>query len=114
MKAPVTILLVEDDEDDRFFFLEALREIDNAVLYAVATNGRLALDRLRDAHPLPDMIFTDINMPVMNGLECLTALKQNPATKHIPVVILSGEISVSQKACYLGASAFIKKALIGE
>eukprot|EP01035_Chromulina_nebulosa_P054372 gene54372-74484_t len=69
-----SILLVEDDKDDQEFFIEAIKDIENVTLYFVANNGKEALDKLRNSKVLPDLIFTDINMPVMNGIECLTAI----------------------------------------
>jgi len=108
MKTSKSILLVEDDKDDQNFFIQALREIENATLYHVANNGKEALDKL-DNPVLPDIIFMDINMPVMNGIECLSAIIKNPQIKDIPVVMLTtdtGKIDIVRK---LGAKAFIKK-----
>jgi CheY-like chemotaxis protein len=109
MKAPLTVLLVEDDQDDQFFFIEAIGEIENVTLYAVANNGKEALDLLQHSVSRPDLIFTDLNMPVMDGLECLSEIMNNPETKGIPVVVLSTDCARTDQACKLGAKAFIKK-----
>ena len=109
MKTSKSILLVEDDIDDQEFFIEALSNIENVTLYAVANNGKEALDKLKDSEILPDIIFTDINMPVMNGIECLSELIKNPQTMNIPVFILSSSTPHGELACTLGAKAFIKK-----
>jgi CheY-like chemotaxis protein len=109
MKTAKSILLVEDDQDDQIFFIEALSEIENATLYDVANNGKEALDRLQNQVMLPDLIFMDINMPMMNGIECLTEIIKNPKTTNIPVVMLTtdtGRIELARKS---GAKAFIKK-----
>ena len=108
------ILLVEDDKDDQDFFIEALNKIENTHLFFVAGNGKEAIDKLHNCTTLPDIIFTDINMPVMNGIECLSALRNNPLTKDIPVVFLSSEIVRTELIFKLGARAFIKKSASGK
>jgi CheY-like chemotaxis protein len=63
--------LVEDDDDDQLLFTEAINEIDNSISLGFAANGVDALSKLCKMSILPDMIFMDINMPLMNGLDCL-------------------------------------------
>ena len=109
MKKLKSILLVEDDEDDQFFFIEAMSQIENATLYAVAKNGREALDCLENSTTLPDIIFMDINMQIMNGIECLTNIMKNPMICNIPVVMLTTSSAQKELVHTLGASAFIKK-----
>ncbi len=109
MKQSKSILLIEDDKDDQEFFIEALREIQNTSLYYVASNGKDAIDHLENSTTLPDLIFTDINMPVMGGIEYLTEAMKNPFTRNIPIFILSSSISYSEMALGLGAKIFIKK-----
>lgn len=58
-----------------------------------ACNGEEALVRLKSFEP--EIIFTDLSMPRMNGLQLLTVLKQNPRTKHIPTIILAGKSSAN-------------------
>lgn len=109
MKRLKRILLVEDDEDDQFFFLEAMSKIENATLYAIAKNGKEALDCLENSPTLPDIIFMDINMQIMNGIECLTNIMKNPLICNIPVVMLTTSSAQKELTHMLGASAFIKK-----
>jgi CheY-like chemotaxis protein len=85
MKIAKSILLVEDDKDDQIFFIQALSEIENATLFHIANNGKEALEKLANCTVFPDLIFTDINMPVMNGTEFLSAIMKNPYTQNIPV-----------------------------
>ena len=103
-----SIFLVEDDTDDQNFFIEALSAIENTNVYGVASNGKEALSMLKNSISLPDHIFMDFNMPVMNGIECLTEIGKGPETRDIPVVILSGSIEQANRARELGAG-FIKK-----
>ncbi len=109
MKKLKSILLVEDDEDDQFFFIEAMSKIENATLYAIAKNGKEALDCLENLSTLPDIIFMDINMQIMNGIECLTLIMKNPLICNIPVVMLTTSSGEKQLTHTLGASAYIKK-----
>src|SRR5690349_3093073 len=109
MNTPKSIFLVEDDEDDQIFFTMCIENIKNATLYGVANNGREALDKLENSTQLPDMIFMDIKMPRMNGIECLTEIMKTSRIKNIPVVMLSTETSQAQLTRILGAKAFIQK-----
>ena len=109
MKKLKSILLVEDDEDDQFFFIEAMSKIENATLYAIAKNGKEALDCLENSSTLPDIIFMDINMQIMNGIECLTLIMKNPLICTIPVVMLTTSSAQKELAHTLGAKAYIKK-----
>lgn len=109
MEKPKTVLLVEDDENEQFFFIRALKGVANASLFAVAGNGMEALLKLSNTDMLPDIIFSDIHMPMMNGIDFLAAIKNTPIVKDIPIVILSSDTSVAGVVRVLGASAFIKK-----
>ena len=109
MKKPQVILLVEHDMEDQALFMEAIGEIGNASLIAITNNGRQAINRLNNHLRLPDIIFMDIDMPVMNGLECLTEIIKTPELRHIAVVILSTDTLQADLAYKLGAKAFIKK-----
>lgn len=106
------ILMIDDDPDDRTFFLETLEELDPTIKCSTANNGIYALDLLKDEQrELPDMIFLDLNMPIMNGKQCLQKLKSNERLSSIPVVIYStskepDEIEETER---LGASHFLKK-----
>ena len=88
-KGPISILLADDDEDDRDIFIQVMQEISSNVHITVARNGQDALDILNRAETLPDIIFLDLNMPIMGGAACLKELKANPKLKHIPVFIYS-------------------------
>lgn len=103
-------LLIDDDADDSELFREALEETDPQITLLCAGNGEEALKRLKEP-PLPSLIFLDINMPRMNGWECLKRLKQIPEYKCIPVIMYSTsshqrEIDI---AVDLGALSFFTK-----
>lgn len=110
MKKSIRILLVDDDADDQLYFKDAINEISPHLECDVANNGREALQNIVIPPP-PDVIFLDLNMPVMNGYECLTELKKTSEYKHIPVIIFTTsknerDIERTQK---LGASLFFTK-----
>lgn len=88
-KGNLRILLADDDEDDRDIFINVLTEVSDSVHITVARNGQDALDTLSTTNELPDIIFLDLNMPVMGGADCLRMLKANPRLKDIPVFIYS-------------------------
>jgi CheY-like chemotaxis protein len=104
-------MLVEDDADDRLYFINAVKEIDASYECIGTWNGALALELLHKAKKLPDFIFIDINMPVMNGLDCLEKLKEDEQLKNIPVIIYTTS-NYHQNSDYtreLGAASFITK-----
>ena len=108
MRRVKSILLVEDDLDDQEFFVEALSEIENTSLCGIANNGQEALEKLNN-NLIPDLIFMDINMPDMNGIECLSRIVQTDQFKDIPVIMLSTAIPEIGKVRSLGARGFIEK-----
>ena len=64
------ILLVDDDEDDRQFFADALDGLDMNTELVQLTNGEECLDYMEDhKEDCPNLLFLDLNMPIMNGLE---------------------------------------------
>ena len=107
---PKNFLLVDDDIDDIELLREGLSSVDETIICAEAANGFDALDAL-ESKPLPDLIFLDINMPKMDGWECLKVLKSNPAYNDVPVLMYS--TSSNQKdistASDLGAWGFYTK-----
>jgi CheY-like chemotaxis protein len=106
------ILLVDDDQDDQLLFHEALSEADTSVACLSAVNGIDALEKLNSGSiAIPDVIFMDVNMPKMNGLDCLLALQKSPGLKAIPVIMYSTYCSSDfQKKCTdNGAIGYIEK-----
>lgn len=105
-------LLVDDDADDASLFEEALRVAGRDLHYSCAVNGRDAMRKLEGGEiTRPDIIFLDINMPIVNGWELLAYLKKEEAYKNIPVVIYTTsshkrEIEMAKNS---GASSFLVK-----
>ena len=107
----MVVLNVDDDQEDRDFFCEALRQIDPTITCLIAGSGMEALALLETATALPDYIFLDINMPMMDGKQCLKALKSIPEFQQIPVIMYSTSTDTREiKECYrLGAEDFLIK-----
>jgi len=104
-------LLIEDDLDDQEFFLIAMANVDPAMQCTVADNGVEALEKL-DEHRLyvPEFIFIDINMPFMNGIECLQKIKQLPHLHESRVYMYStAEVMNFPASVGLGPNNFIVK-----
>jgi CheY-like chemotaxis protein len=86
---PAAALVVDDSMLIRYTVCRFLEERGFAV--ESATNGVEALQILERMRP--DLIFTDMQMPRMSGSELITALKKNPETANIPIIIVAGRAS---------------------
>jgi len=85
-----TFLLADDDTDDKTLFCEALAEIDPGIVCHTASDGKEALAILSQKQiEKPSIIFLDINMPVMDGWQCLGKLKASSDHRDIPVIMYS-------------------------
>jgi CheY-like chemotaxis protein len=112
MPQPQTFLLVDDDIDDTFLFREVLSEVAPQVALRTAVNGQEAIESLlAPAQPLPQLIFLDLNMPKMDGKQCLLALKQDERLQHIPVIMYttSSHSRDIEETMQNGAISFITK-----
>lgn len=107
----MTILYADDDVDDCELVVEALEKIDPGINCVMANDGLQALQMLNEEENLPDYIFLDVNMPVMNGKSCLIELKKDDRLKEIPVVIYSTTQDKEEiKELYaIGAREYLKK-----
>ena len=107
-----TVLLIDDDEDDMLFFSEALDQLAPEMKLEYFSCGLQALEKLVHKQiKTPDVIFLDLNMPVLNGWECLKEIKKMAALQHIPVVMYSTANLHQSGLCPtdVGATAFYQK-----
>ncbi|MBL0740391.1 response regulator [Chryseolinea lacunae] len=112
MDKAICVLYADDDADDIELFQEILRDIDRSIVVLFASDGLQALRMLREANVLPDIVFLDINMPLINGKECLSEIRRDHTLKALPVVMYSTANAEQEvKDCFeLGASDYLCKA----
>jgi len=109
-KKTITIFLTDDDPDERFLFEEALSLAYESVRYLFAFDGVDALEKLQSSEMLPpDLIFLDVNMPRMNGIDCLKQIKSSEKLKSIPVIMYSTSSYYQPECIAHGASHYLEK-----
>ncbi len=111
MSRQITCFLIDDDQDDQEIFLSVLHSFTPAIHCITAANGKEGLQRLLAGEVNPDIIFLDLNMPLMNGKQFLKARHDHAKIKHIPVIILStsSDHETILETRQLGAKHFITK-----
>ena len=108
----IHILLADDDEDDRTFFIEAFKEMKMKTIVQVVRDGVELMDHLCQPDiNLPHLLFLDLNMPRKNGMECLNEIKRIGRYKNIAIAIYSTSASEEdiEETFVKGANVYIKK-----
>jgi len=115
----VAILVVEDNQDHRELTLLALRECCDASRLLAVEDGEEALDFLfgrgrfagRDARKQPRLVILDMKLSRVQGLDVLKAMRADPLTQGVPVVVLSGSTDRAElDGCYAaGANSVVRK-----
>lgn len=115
---PIHILLVDDDEDDRYLTRKAFHQHYPSSLISFAEDGEDLLDFLHyqgryvgATHPLPELILLDLNMPRKDGREALREIKTSNQLRHIPIVVLTTSDAREdiETSYFNGANSFITK-----
>ena len=111
-KTPLRVLLTDDDQDDRLIFKEVLDEMDKDITVEMMVDGKQLMHFLaNEKNPLPHIIFLDLNMPNMNGIECLKEIRRQEKYSDISIAIYS--TSTSEKdiddTFHYGANIYITK-----
>jgi CheY-like chemotaxis protein len=107
-----TFFIVDDDIDDQELFMEAVGEVDSSIKCVASSDCDEALEMLKSGRlPKPDIIFLDLNMPRVNGKQCLGELKKVANLRDIPVIIYStsSEKRDIEETSRLGAAHFLTK-----
>lgn len=105
------ILLIDDDVDDQLIFTDMINEITTGVECIIAGNGVVGLRLLKSGAPIPSLIFLDLNMPLMNGFDCLKHIKEDEKLRNIPVIIFTTSDNPADKkrTREQGAEMFLTK-----
>jgi len=99
-----SILLVDDDRDDIYFFSNALEKLESDIILLTAGDGEDAFERLKEY--TPDVILLDLNMPKMNGVTFLKTIKKIKYLKDIPVIIYASALNVFDEERMIGLGAY--------
>jgi CheY-like chemotaxis protein len=102
-----TVLLVEDNEDNRIVYSTILQHFGYVVMEAL--NGEEGIAKARAEHP--DLILMDISIPVIDGWEATQVLKRDPETRSIPIIALTAHALASdrEKAMEVGCDSYLAK-----
>ena len=109
----VDILLVEDNPNDAELTLRALKKTNLGVRVTVARDGAEALEYLLGGRPKPKVIFLDLKLPKIDGVEVLRRARADERTRSIPVVVISGQGDVSKRVSEMHAT-FLQKPVLPE
>lgn len=85
----MTWLLIDDDADDREFFLLAIEALEHQVNCLTRSNPLQALDEMISGELKADIVFVDMRMPALSGSECARRIRQIPAYRTAPLILYS-------------------------
>jgi len=106
------ILLVDDDKDDCNFFQEALKETGLNATVRIINESTAILEQVPDGTgSLPNLIFLDLNMPNIDGIECLRKIRKDENLKDTPVIIFSTACRTNdvEETFAIGANMYVQK-----
>jgi CheY-like chemotaxis protein len=108
----IKIILADDDEDDRVFFKDAIDDLNINTSLVLLSSGKELLDYLH--HPdfvPPHVVFLDLNMPGMSGLQCLSEIRKDNKFKSLSIAIYSTSSSKTdiEESLVKGANIYINK-----
>ena len=106
------IIIAEDDPDDGMLVVESFEKNEDYNKVSLVKNGQELVDFLREnPNDIPDVILTDINMPIMNGIEALIEIMDDAKYKSIPCFVYSTSINPIYEARFkeLGVKGFLIK-----
>lgn len=111
-KTPMHILLADDDEDDRSFFNDAIKELKMNNKLTIFKDGEELMDFMNNPNSfIPHILFLDLNMPFKTGHDCLKEIRSNPKFKELSIAIYSTSSSEKdiEDTFIGGANVYIKK-----
>jgi len=103
------VLVVDDDKSISEMIKRLLKYYDSSLFVEIVHDGTVAIQKINEL--LPNLITLDINIPGSNGYEVCKTIKTNEKTKHIPIIVISGEEDkdAKSKMLSLGADGFLPK-----
>jgi CheY-like chemotaxis protein len=103
------VMIAEDDDDDYYIFSVAMAETTYKVLLSRAVNGQILLQKMEQE--LPDIVFLDMLLPVLDGQHCLKAIRSNKRYDNIPIIAYTSLKDLeSIEFCYReGSNLFVMK-----
>ena len=112
MQKNLSCFLIDNDTDDQDIFRMALRDVNDQIVFTVADNGVDALQQVNaDESYVPSIIFIDMNMPLMDGKQCLREIKKLERLSRVPIYLYStsSDPHTIAEVKRLGATDFIVK-----
>jgi len=111
MNHEFTIFYTDDDQDDIEFFREIINSFGSGYSLVTQNNGDQLLRALNNPPPNPHLLFLDINMPGLNGLEVLKKIRESRNSENLPIVMFStsGDVNTINKSRELGANYYVQK-----
>ncbi len=109
---PLNIILAEDDEDDRFFFKEAIDKVKIKTDLTMVNDGVELMEYLNNSeNGKPHVVFLDLNMPRKGGIECLEEIRSNKEYNDMTIAIYSTSASDNdiEETFVKGANIYIRK-----
>ena len=105
------VYYIEDDKDDQDIFKSVLKEVDEHISLVIFDGGEEFLNSIKKTKSLPDVVFLDLYMPIIDGFSCLKELKNTPRYKDIPVIIYSSEFDKNKidTVMKIGVNGYIIK-----
>jgi two-component system cell cycle response regulator DivK len=105
------ILLVDDDADSRFLYAQYLTSVPGYRV-AEAADGGQAIELAVRLHP--DVVVMDLTLPRVTGWDAVGALRASPETRHIPIILLTGNAQSRARAAAEGVAAVLIKPCLPE
>ncbi|GAB3503618.1 response regulator [Spirosoma knui] len=105
------VILVDDDEDDRFLVKQAFQAQSPKTILQCLSSGEELFQLLEQSVDMPALLLLDLNMPIMNGFDVLRRLRAHSDYERIPVIMLTtSDVDTDrQHALELGANSFVTK-----
>ncbi|MBT9190470.1 response regulator [Zobellia russellii] len=106
-----SVFLADDDATDQEIFSDALAEINAPISLRTFNNALELLKELETGTALPDVIFLDLYMPIMDGSDCLIKIRKNPLFQNVPIVLYSTEFDIDriEELFECGANRYLRK-----